>query len=345
MRRLVLLLLLLLVACAPYPAPATDPRLQAANALSTLTYATQVAAIERERAVEATRAAGVEAARMQEESALISTRAAGTVQALQVQLTAGAATLGVDLATSDARSTMDAARMTATPAAATEAAVVAGIERDRLKNQARAEVAKWVWAPFAALAVALALWALREIELHYKFKKSMIAAQERERSLYPLRDGGVLIYNQVNGEYYYLTVPKEERVIMVDGHMREAPQYMTPSVVLSPPANTARDDMLAFLDKAIAVAGEDANYIPRWDKLGYGGPGKARRFVKQLEAVGAVHSIPDRGTYIHSQYRNLYILRQEIDSGSLRLSPALPGDAGERADRYGEKRYGTGYTG
>jgi hypothetical protein len=115
MPRLMLALLLLLAACVPYDAPApSDPRLSAANAMSTLTYATQVAAIEQERLIE-------------------QTRAAGTQQALTVQLTAGAATAAAGIATDQA-----AATATMIPLRAAELrATIDSLERE----QAMADVA------------------------------------------------------------------------------------------------------------------------------------------------------------------------------------------------------------
>jgi hypothetical protein len=321
MRCLVLLLLLLLAACAPYPAPATDPRLQAANALSTLTYATQVAAIERERAVEATRAAGVEAARMQEESDLISTRAAGTVQALQVQLTAGAATLGVDLATSDARSTMDAARMTATPAAATEAAVVAGIERDRLANERAAALNRWMWLPFAALALGV-LYALVQVVRIRAYRAEMeIAWRDREKSLYPTRNG-IIVFQ--DAPFAYLPMPREERPIIMTGYT--APEYLSPSTSVSAPAanpDEATRLVREFLARAIEQAGAEANQVPSKDKMGIASS-HWQWCMGKLRQVGAVWTEPNRGSYVAQRYGNLDNVLYEIETGHLRLSPTPP---------------------
>jgi hypothetical protein len=331
-----LLLIPLLTACAEpapgqyratpsaAPAPVYDPyteraageqRVQQADAAIQATAA-QLTVLGAERDIRLTSVAAevhaTAAALMHEQTRIAPTQAYESTQAAHSYSTA-------------------VAPLTLTPGAATAVAWQVSTERDR------AQVGMYGWWGFGGfLAVLILAFAIAYVI--YAIVAARIARAQVKASVMPGRYG-MMVYDWDNGLWGY--VPSPPPALQTDqvsaarlGSGNTAYREIGRGVAISysgastaqAPNRAAYAMAHALIDAAIDAVGDDANIIPRWDKLPGWSSDKWQTAVGALVSAGAVVVEPNKGTFLAGQYEQLWQLQNALETGAiLRHSPAPGG--------------------
>ena len=284
---------LLLSACSDAYTP-NDPNLAAQDARATIGAATAIAVstaeAERQLAAESTRQAAATRQASEYEMALIDKQIQGTAEAIHAQQTLDARQFAALEATQQVYATQTAWPQTAVPLQATQAAIVAS------QQYANARADLGVLADVIKFVAALVImgWTVTTI---------VKALTNRYRV-------GNTIYGVVSFDpgVQLLTASADNPPAPVHARYRDIPDVisLTPSgsVLSSPPLSydeRMRRNLENVIKAGIFLAGEDAQQLPRWDKIKAVIPNmsseKMQDYVDLLEQMSLVEAIPHRGTF------------------------------------------------
>lgn len=260
-----------------------------------------------------------------------------TAQAFAWQATAGAATAQAEAAalasTAQANATQAAWLATATPLAATQAAVVRAV--DEAEAEAAVEATRrsiWAWLQpvlvfIAACALLYVLVSGTRTIMHWS-----IAWIDRQQTL-RYEGGHMLEYIEYEDGTtgWQLLVPRSPLADL--NPRRPAGQPPGPPVTFSPGKVTAMSSTrvqspttarlaLDLLRAAANIAGDDARLIPGWRELGWSSD-SWQRAVKSLKAAGLVTTTPGGGggteLAAHTCLADLYY---DLENGKIVVRPA-----------------------
>lgn len=223
------------------------------------------------------------------------------VQADETRVALAATVQQLNIEAGQATATQAAAQTTATYQAGQATGTAAAAELDTTRRQTMAWV--WAWVPIIGVMFALGVFVMGALVLAGEEQKVRLEARRQQMDEARRWSAAALASGQ------------QPKVLEVSAGGDHLIRFM-PDKPDAPKTADPQQELIAFVGRAIAIAGPFANRFPRWNGMGYSSEDWVK-YTDWLVEAGALEKKNGSGNRLAGGYTSLGQLKTDLVAGVL----------------------------